>query len=51
MTVQEVIEKLTYETYENEKEYSLDVKDKDGNTFTVTGYDWCNQTLLVAKEE
>ena len=50
-TVQEIIDQLTSETFENEKEYSLDVKDKEGNTYTITGYDWCNQTLLVSKDE
>lgn len=50
MTVQEVIDKLTDDTYENEKEYALDVKDEEGNAYTITGYDWCNATLLVTRE-
>lgn len=49
MKVNEVIDKLVKETYENEKEYQLDVKDKEGNLYRVTGYNWCDTTLLVEK--
>lgn len=50
MTVQETIDELTNETFSNEKDYALEVKDRDGNVYFITGYDWCNQTLLVEKE-
>lgn len=51
MTVQEAIDKLVEETYPNEKTQQLDIKDQDGNYFTITGYDWCNKTILVSKEQ
>lgn len=49
MKVKEVIKKLVEDTFENEKEYQLEIKDKEGNVYRVTGYDWCDTTLLVEK--
>lgn len=50
-TVQNVIDSLISETYDNEKIYTLDVKDEDGSVYTITGYDWCDRTLLIRRGE
>lgn len=49
MSVKELIQKMIEETFENEKEHEIEVKDKEGNFFRVTGYDWCDQIILVEK--
>lgn len=49
MKVKEVIKKLVEDTFENEKEYQLEIRDKEGNVYRVTDYDWCDTTLLVEK--
>lgn len=47
MTVRELIEELSKETYENEKDNRITFKDVDGKEYEVAYYDWCSQQIRI----
>lgn len=51
MTVNELIDDMTKNTFHNEKEYELTVKDPDGVEYSISYYDWCDQILVLKKKE